>query len=84
MILAEEHKDTAKTGRNMDCPNLQKMLAEVPTIRPVYLVTQKVDRRGRNLMKIRHRPTAAGVRIRNIEGRPEQGLRVSSRGVLLR
>lgn len=35
MILTEELKDTAKTGRNMDCPNLQKMLAEVPTIRPV-------------------------------------------------
>lgn len=84
MILTEEHKDTAKTGRNMDCPNLQKMFAEVPTIRPVYLVTQKVDRQGRDLMKIRHQLTAAGVHIHNIEGRLDQCLRVGSRRVLLR
>ena len=58
--LVEEYKDTAKTGRNMDRPNLQKMLAEVPTIRPAYLATWKVDRLGRDLMEIQHRLISGG------------------------
>ena len=65
----------------MDCPSLQKMLAEVPTIRPAYLATWKVDRLSRNFMEIRHRLIAAGVRIHYIEGRPERGLRVGPHGV---
>ena len=71
LTLVEEYKDLAKTGRNMERPGLQKMLAEVPTIRPAYLVTWKVDRLGRDrrdLMEIRHRLMAAGVRIHYIEG----------------
>ena len=31
LTLVEEYKDLAKTGRNMERPGLQKMLAEVPT-----------------------------------------------------
>nr|WP_281727612.1 recombinase family protein [Actinomyces procaprae] len=69
--MVEEYEDTAKTGRNMDRPDLQKMLAEVPTIRPAYLATWKVDRLGRDLMEIRHQLIVAGVRIHYIEGRPE-------------
>jgi len=68
----------------MERPNLQKMLAEVSTIRPAYLATWKVDRLGRDLMEIRHRLIAAGVRIHYIEGRPERGRRVGPHGVLLR
>lgn len=82
--LVDKYKDAAKTGRTLERPSLQKMLAEGPTIQPTYVVRWRVDYLSWDPMEIRHRPITEGVHIHYIDGRPKRGRRIGPRGVLLR
>ena len=71
LTIAFEYDDYAKTGRNMKRPGLQKLFAELDTIKPAYLIAWKNDCLGRSradLMEIKRQVRDAGVRIHYIDG----------------
>lgn len=88
LTIAFEYDDYARTGRNMKRPGLLKMLGELDTIKPAYLIAWKNDRLGRDradLMAIKRQVRDAGVRIHYIHGTdPGEGpTRSSSRQSLM-
>ena len=76
--MIREYEDAARSGTNTNRPGYQRMLAELPTLRPAVLIVWKIDRLGRNqqdLVLAEIAINAAGTTIKYIADTiPDEGV----------
>lgn len=69
--VVQDYEDPARTGRNTERREFQRMLRELPTIRPAYVAVWKNDRLGRDrrdLLETKQVIRLAGARLHYVEG----------------